>query len=476
MNPARILRIIVAPGIVAAGVLLPTSLRADQAPEETTAILTTGWWQTTVSNGNVGFHVFLPDGTLLAGRLNPDGTLPKGHGAKKYGGTWKIDGDKLMVTYPNQGVWDEYLLPLDPTGTNGVDAGHHRLRLTRESNVVPVISPDQGRRHGGDEAVTDATSLAIDSDTQQGAAAILQAHHAGVFFVAGGTGGGFLANIGKADYAVTTVHAMEGDASLKTLDGGAILGGAPSIAVGADIFCMAAPTGGAPFDVMQGVDANAAIGDAVMIPGNAGGVVNTVMGRITGIGPNLVEVDAPFLAADSGSPIIHLKTGKVIGVAFYQETNKYDLGVNPPSLGAVVRRFAYRLDSVKGWQAVTWPAFQVQAAQMRQIRKLTDDLYDLYQDAQQNKGAVTPGRHANPILKMRIDDWAADKASHPSADDAATEDANLIAFLKTTCEQDIAAAQRQITYDAYLRELTQQKQKRDAIIAALQQTLQTYPR
>ena len=70
---------------------------------------------------------------------------------------------------------------------------------------------------------------------------------------------------------------------------------------------------------MDHVDENASIDDDVVVLGNAegGGVINTIKGKIVGVGPNLVEVDAAFVPGNSGSPIIHLKTGKVIGVATY---------------------------------------------------------------------------------------------------------------------------------------------------------------
>jgi len=103
------------------------------------------------------------------------------------------------------------------------------------------------------------------------------------------------------------------------------------MAVGEDIFCMALPAQQKPFEVMQDVDANAAIGDPVAVLGNADGVVNPIMGSITGIGPTFIEVDAPFLQDNSGGPIIHLKTGKVIGVAAYQVKNKYDMDDAPIS-------------------------------------------------------------------------------------------------------------------------------------------------
>jgi hypothetical protein len=139
---------------------------------------------------------------------------------------------------------------------------------------------------------------------------------------------------------------------------------------------------------------------------------------------------------------------------------------------AVIRRLGYRLDSVKGWQAVTWPAFNAQAAQMQGIEKLTDDLYDLYRDMTDNKGVVTRGRHDDTAFKTRLNDWLAEMDSRPSPEDAATDGANFFYYLKGISKADITAAQGQMTFDYFLREIPEQKQTRDNILKGLQQFIQ----
>jgi len=225
---------------------------------------------------------------------------------------------------------------------------------------------------------------------------------------------------------------------------------------------------------MQNVDQNAAIGDAVVVLGNAegGGVVNTIIGKIVGIGPNLVEIDAPFVPGNSGSPIVHLKTGKVIGVATYLEIKQYDLTTEKKLPQPVVRRFGYRVDSVRGWQAVNWPAFNAQAVQMESIEKLTDDLSDFFEDIAENNGVVTVGRHTNPVIANQINDWVAARSQNLSAEDKAAADTNFLSFLKIACRTDVTTAQSQITYDYFRRELADQKQARDEMSKGFEQLIQ----
>ena len=248
-------------------------------------------------------------------------------------------------------------------------------------------------------------------------------------------------------------------------------------AVGHDIFRMQLGPGGTPFEVMLKVDENAAIDDEVVVLGNSegAGVINTIKGRIVGIGPQLVEVDAPFQPGNSGSPIVHLKTGKVIGVATYLTIKKYDAATKEVLKAPVIRRFGYRLDSVKTWQPVNWPAFYAQAAEVQAIETLTGDLDNFLVDLGKDS-RVTAGAHTNPAIKTRIDQWLADKKKRMSPKDVATVDQNFISFLRVACRSDIAAAQPRLTYDYFQRQLGVQQQQRgeiadifDKIIKEIQQ-------
>jgi hypothetical protein len=313
---------------------------------------------------------------------------------------------------------------------------------------------------------------------QQAASQIVQAHHDSLLFATGtaGAGSGFIASMAGGNFLVTNAHvaAEIRDAEFKSLDGAVIRGGVPSVAIGEDIFCMALPAGGKPFPVMQNVDQNAAIGDEVAVLGNAegAGVIKTIIGRIVGIGPNLVEVDAPFVPGNSGSPIVHLKTGKVIGVATYTLTQDYDLTTERKLPRPVVRRFGYRIDSVKGWQAVNWAAFDAQAERMESIKQLTDDLTSFFQDSAQYHSIDAAGLRANPEIMSQIEEWNASRHPRESPEDIAEANTNFLSYLKMDCEADVTAAQSQITYDYFRRELADQKQARDEMSKGFEQIIQ----
>jgi hypothetical protein len=310
------------------------------------------------------------------------------------------------------------------------------------------------------------------------AAELVKANRNNLVFVQGpeGAGSGFIARLGGMNYLFTNAHVAAGvkGAAFKTLDGTQVQTGAPFIAVGHDIFCMRLAPGGTPLEIMDHVDQNASIDDEVVVLGNAegGGVINTIKGKIVGVGPNLVEVDAAFVPGNSGSPIIHLKTGKVIGVATYLIVRQNDPATREVMREPRIRRFGYRLDSVKTWQPVTWPSFFAQAAEMESIEKLTGDLAKVLMDLARNH-SVTAGMHTNPAIKTQLDWWTANsKRGGLTSRDAATADQNFIAGLKNLSTADIAAARQNLTYDYFIHNLTEQQQQRKSITDVFDEILQ----
>ena len=69
-------------------------------------------------------------------------------------------------------------------------------------------------------------------------------------------------------------------------------------------------------EVMDDPLNNAKVGAPVTVPGNSlgAGVTLQINGKLLGIGPALVEVDAKFVPGNSGSPIIDRRSGQVIGM------------------------------------------------------------------------------------------------------------------------------------------------------------------
>ena len=279
------------------------------------------------------------------------------------------------------------------------------------------------------------------------------------------SGSAFIGKIGGTKFLITNIHVMTQNNNPKftLLDRSTINQGAPSVAVGHDIMAFAVPDTNKALEVMDAVDQNSAIGDDVLVLGNAEGerVINPIPGKIVGIGPDLVEVDAQFLPGNSGSPIIHKKTGKVIGVATYVIEREITTMTGDATGQKKVRRFGYRLDSIKQWQPFGWPEFHSEDDQMQKIVDLTADLLALYKDIEKT-GRITPGIHQNPVLRDPIADFSNQLGNaHMSATDLTQAKETLIAFFRNACRSDVTQAADRFSLDYFQRELDDEKHIRN---------------
>ncbi|MEA3186200.1 MAG: serine protease Do [Chthoniobacter sp.] len=314
-------------------------------------------------------------------------------------------------------------------------------------------------------------------ETQAGSAALIKSYRDSLVFVSGadGAGSGFIASLSGTNFLVTNAHVAAGvkGAAFRTLDGNTVRTGAGAVAVGHDIFRMQLAAGGKPFEIMQNVDENAAIGDDVVVLGNAegAGVINSLVGKVVGVGPDLVEIDAQFVPGNSGSPIIHLKTGQVIGVATYLIVQDVDPVSGKPN--HKIRRFGYRLDTTKNWQPVNWAVFNTEAATMEKIEALTDALIGVLQDIAAHKGRLNPDQHRNPAIRTAVDNLAqAERSRSLSQRDATQIVQGFFSSLRFVSQTDINDAKRRLTYNFFQRRLADQERVRTQLYQGFDQAVQ----
>ncbi len=465
-----------APAAAASGKTLPGQAEINE-------ILVGTWRVTWPDNGWNAPRIFMADGALMAsgsGKIAP----VLGH--------WKIEGDSMTLTFGDGGS-ERWVLPVDPKGTTAFGKRNRKMTAVKESSSTTVpteptpapaasapaasapaapapaapapAAPPPPPPSAERASIPPPQMASIKPPPALSPSDLVKVHRSNLVFVTtpDGAGSGFVASYGTGTFLITNAHvaAMAKGAMFKTLEGTQLQVGAPAVAVEHDIFLMAVTAEGTALQVMTGVDENVTIGDEVVVLGNAegAGVINTIKGKVVGLGPNLVEIDAPFQPGNSGSPIIHLKTGKVIGVATYHTIRKFDSATKQAVKDPIVRRFGYRLDSVKTWQPVNWQTFHAQAAEIDAIHKLSNDLVAFLRDLGMN-GHVTRGAHTNPLIKNRIDQWLDARGKRLSPRDAAMADQSLLSFLKITCQTDVAAAQPRMTYDYFQRQLADQQRER----------------
>ncbi|MGC3989704.1 MAG: serine protease [Chthoniobacteraceae bacterium] len=309
---------------------------------------------------------------------------------------------------------------------------------------------------------------------------IAQQHRNGLVLMEGkeGMGSGFVCQMDHAQYLITNAHVMAGNPGVRitSLDGTALQPGAAGVAIGRDIFRMALPgSQSGSFELLEDVDSHVKIGDDIAVLGNSegAGVVRALRGRVVGIGPQLVEVDAPFVPGNSGSPIVHLATGKVIGIATYLIEKK----VAADGSGSVsnnIRRFGYRLDGKLGWQPVNWPVFSAQAASVEGIQSLSKEFIKLFRNAHDHQ-SLNPEDYQNPAIQRALISFeGAAQNGHVSKADLEEAARRLLADLRIATQNDIAAFNTQNSYDYFRREVQDESRLRNDLYKALTDAMNMY--
>jgi hypothetical protein len=179
----------------------------------------------------------------------------------------------------------------------------------------------------------------------------------------------------------------------------------------------------------EDVGAGVAVGDDVLVLGNSqgSGVVTEIPGKVVGIGPDLVEVDAKFVEGNSGSPIVHLKSGKVIAIAtFLTLHNTSVIDKDSPFDG--IRRFGYRLDVAKDWEYPELARFAAEAEAIRQRKHVTEMLAAVFVDID-NDGFLSLESHqgTNDPTRACVVEFlrAVDQRRRPSVADITSAKARL---------------------------------------------------
>ena len=193
-------------------------------------------------------------------------------------------------------------------------------------------------------------------------------------------GTGFIAKMHNSFFIVTNQHVLSGNKkfSITGMDGtkypttGALFG-----AVDYDVAILKIPDDLAKhsLEIMTDPMDNAKVGSIVTVPGNSlgAGVPLQINGKLLGMGPELVEVDANFVPGNSGSPIIERHSGQVIGIATLRVTYKPDV-TKQYGLTSDTRWFGYRLDNIdpdKGWQKLDWARFSAEGLKIEALKNLT---------------------------------------------------------------------------------------------------------
>jgi hypothetical protein len=115
-------------------------------------------------------------------------------------------------------------------------------------------------------------------------------------------------------------------------------------------------------------------------------------GKILGIGPERIEFDNPIYHGNSGGPVFHTKSGKVLGVVTEamkvlnaDDLDRTSFASRNSAIGGTMRYFGLRLDTVTAWVPIDWQLFQNESAFLDNFHQESRCL-DSYLNAANNSG------------------------------------------------------------------------------------------
>ncbi len=165
-----------------------------------------------------------------------------------------------------------------------------------------------------------------------------------------GTGSGFICNINGTNYIITNTHVMERSQryDFKTVNHGLLKPIRLELADDRDLARIQIDNSDQP--ALTLATSNPRINQPIKVYGNSQGasVITEISGKILGVGPSEIEVDAPFVSGNSGSPILSQEHG-VLGVATYATRPGMTNWITAETRFSKTRRFGTRVTSDIKW-------------------------------------------------------------------------------------------------------------------------------
>jgi hypothetical protein len=295
-------------------------------------------------------------------------------------------------------------------------------------------------------------------------------------------GSGFLVRVGGEPYLYSNAHVLSAERNLKLRSqaGAAIRVGEAEAALGHDIVRFELPNEAAQLEAALDAEELVKVGDPVVVLGNeeGAGVVTELTGRVVGIGHDRIEVDAEFLPGNSGSPIIHLPSGKVIAIATYIKRRDFETVRSEAMKGEgertewgidAYRRFGYRLDSVEDWQPVQWNVFYEDAASLAQVEKVTKDLFVFMLDVQDD-GFLAPHLYSTDDVRNPVRNYV----ERTSGAARLSQQKRLFAYLRSATQRDIKSSGGAVRYDYFITRMKEEAQVREQFFEFFDEWINTH--
>ena len=323
--------------------------------------------------------------------LTPDGTIVTGIAAAQKGSIYFPRGGRFSLQVnpsvaESSAQWHVTLVDMSSTLAAGEvsDPANYLPPAINSapSTLVPAVAattttPPVPPIPTSPDATTNAAPLAVEpaklTDAQAHAVVLVKGDY--------GEGTGFLVKTPDGPAVVTNVHVIFANPNVKitTTRGEQIKVLGLKGASDRDLAIFSIEDNHYSFmEMTTDLPGTVQPGDEVITPGNSegGGVMLSTRGKVVGIGPEQIEFDNPIYHGNSGGPVFHVKSGKVIAVVTQamkvDTTNALDrasFANRNSAIANTMRYFGYRLDTVPKWEPYAWDTFLVQTTFLRKFHE-----------------------------------------------------------------------------------------------------------
>ena len=229
-------------------------------------------------------------------------------------------------------------------------------------------------------------------------------------------GTGFFCRAEGRTYLYTAAHVLSGNSRLqvKLRDGSMIRKfGMLEAAEGADLVRLPVEEEIPAALEIAPASGLAKVAEEVLASGNAAGTgtVGFEKGKILGVGPTSIEIDAEVIQGNSGGPILHAGTGRAVGVVTHLTAAREDRWAKDTRFSEV-RRFGCRLDREWEWKKISIEAFLKEGRAVLAIQEQSELMMAALQPSQW-KNEVFRRLSSNPLARdiAALDSWIEEQRS-----------------------------------------------------------------
>jgi len=223
-----------------------------------------------------------------------------------------------------------------------------------------------------------------------------------------GEGTGFLVRTADGPAVVTNQHVIFANPNVKifTTTGGQIKMLALKGASARDLAMFTIQDDHYTYlDLATDIQNTVQTGDEVMTPGNSEGgeVVLTTKGTVLGIGGDRIEFSNPIYHGNSGGPVFHPKSGKVLAVVTMamkvntsNELDKASFASKNSAIAGPMRYFGFRLDTVPKWESLDWNRYLNETTFLKKFREQSRYLDSYINGAAYEKAHLAGSDESSP--------------------------------------------------------------------------------